>query len=103
VPNFNSFDAKHYGQFWAAFDVPRHLWHFSKSAIKTLFIEEKLQLVEILPMYFDAFYVSLLSEKYKTGKMNFIKAFLIGLQSNIKARRNSEYSSHIYILKNAKT
>ena len=103
VPNFNSFDAKHYGQFWAAFDVPRHLWHFSKTAIKTLFIEEKLQLVEILPMYFDAFYVSLLSEKYKTGEMNFIKAFFIGLQSNNKARRSLEYSSHIYILKNVKT
>lgn len=103
VPNFNSFDAKYYGQFWAAFDVPRHLWHFSKSAIKALFSKEKLHLVDILPMYFDAFYVSLLSEKYKSGKMNFIKAFFIGLQSNIKARRNIEYSSHIYILKNSKT
>jgi 2-polyprenyl-3-methyl-5-hydroxy-6-metoxy-1,4-benzoquinol methylase len=76
VPNFNSYDAKHYGNFWAAYDVPRHLWHFSKTAIKILFEREGLQLQKVLPMPFDAFYVSLLSEKYKTGKMNFIKAFL---------------------------
>ena len=102
VPNFKSFDAKHYGQFWAAFDVPIHLWHFSKTAIQKLFAKEKLELIKVLPMKFDSFYVSLLSEKYKTGKMNFIKAFFIGLKSNLKATRNSEYSSHIYIIKNAK-
>lgn len=103
VPNFNSFDAKHYGAFWAAYDVPRHLWHFSKTAIKKLFADKGMTLVKILPMKFDAFYVALLSEKYKTGKMNFISAFLTGLQSNSKARRNSEYSSHIYVIKNAKS
>lgn len=102
VPNFKSFDAKHYGQFWAAFDVPIHLWHFSKTAIKKLFAKEKLELIKVLPMKFDSFYVSLLSEKYKTGKMNFIKAFFIGFKSNLKAARNSEYSSHIYVIKNAK-
>jgi len=102
VPNFKSFDAKHYGQFWAAFDVPIHLWHFSKTAIEKLFAKEKLELIKVLPMKFDSFYVSLLSEKYKTGNMNFIKAFFIGLKSNMKATRNSEYSSHIYIIKNAK-
>jgi 2-polyprenyl-3-methyl-5-hydroxy-6-metoxy-1,4-benzoquinol methylase len=100
VPNFNSYDAKHYGKFWAAFDVPIHFWHFSKKAIQTLFIQHNLQLTEVLPMKFDSFYVSLLSEKYKTGKMNFIKAFFIGLKSNWKAKRNLEYSSHIYIFKN---
>lgn len=100
VPNFNSYDAKHYGIFWAAYDVPRHLWHFSKKAIKTLFERESLQLQEVLPMPFDAFYVSLLSEKYKTGRMNFIKAFYIGLQSNWNAKQNQESSSHIYIIKN---
>lgn len=102
VPNFKSFDAKHYGQFWAAFDVPIHLWHFSKTAIQKLFTKEKLELTKVLPMKFDSFYVSLLSEKYKTGKMNFIKAFFIGFKSNLKAVRNSEYSSHIYVIKNAK-
>ncbi len=102
VPNFNSFDAKHYGIFWAAYDVPRHLWHFSKTAIKKLFAKEGMHLEKVLPMPFDSFYVSLLSEKYKTGKMNFIKAFIIGFQSNWKAKQNLEYSSHIYVIKNAK-
>jgi hypothetical protein len=100
VPNFKSFDAKHYGSFWAAYDVPIHFWHFSKKAIKMLFEKEGIQLEKVLPMKFDSFYVSLLSEKYKHGKMNFVKAFFVGLQSNIKAKQNSEYSSHIYVLKN---
>jgi 2-polyprenyl-3-methyl-5-hydroxy-6-metoxy-1,4-benzoquinol methylase len=100
VPNFKSFDAQHYGKFWAAYDVPIHFWHFSKTAIQKLFQKEQIELVKILPMKFDSFYVSLLSEKYKTGRMNFIKAFFIGLWSNIKGKSDLEYSSHIYILKN---
>lgn len=100
VPNFKSFDAEHYGKFWAAFDVPIHFWHFSKTAIKLLFEKEEMKLEKVLPMKFDSFYVSLLSEKYKSGKMNFVKAFFVGLQSNWNAKGNFEYSSHIYILKN---
>ena len=100
VPNFKSFDANYYGRFWAAFDVPRHIWHFSKTAIEKLFAEKKMKLVEVLPMKFDSFYVSLLSEKYKTGKMNFIKAFFVGLKSNTSGKQTKEYSSHIYVIKN---
>lgn len=100
VPNFNSFDAKYYNEFWAAFDTPRHLWHFSKTAIEKLFEKENVKLVSIKPMKFDSYYVSLLSEKYKTGKMNFLKAFLVGFHSNWYAKQNKEYSSLIYILKN---
>jgi ubiquinone/menaquinone biosynthesis C-methylase UbiE len=100
VPNFKSFDAKHYKEYWAAFDVPRHLWHFSKTAIKLLFSEYNMQVVKTKPMLFDAFYVSLLSEKYKTGKMNIINGFLIGLLSNLKAIKTKEYSSLIYVIKN---
>ena len=100
VPNFKSFDAQYYGKFWAAYDVPIHFWHFSKTAIQKLFQKEQMELVKILPMKFDSFYVSLLSEKYKTGRMNFVKAFFIGLWSNIKGKSDLEYSSHIYILKN---
>jgi len=102
VPNFKSYDAQHYGKFWAAYDVPRHLWHFSKTAIKMLFSKQDLELIKTFPMKFDSFYVSLLSEKYKTGKMNFVKGFFTGLRSNIKATRNLEYSSHIYVIKRAK-
>ncbi len=100
VPNFKSYDAKHYGVYWAAYDVPRHLWHFSTTAIEKLFAVENMKLEKVLPMKFDAFYVSLLSEKYKTGKMNYISAFLTGIKSNFKAETTKEYSSHIYVLKN---
>ncbi|MEG1375742.1 MAG: class I SAM-dependent methyltransferase [Myroides sp.] len=99
VPNFKSFDAHHYKQHWAAWDVPRHLWHFSKQSIKKLAEENNFKLIHIKPMYFDSFYVSLLSEEYKTGSKNILKAFYIGLVSNIKGIFSKEYSSHIYILK----
>lgn len=99
VPNFNSYDAKYYGQYWAAFDVPRHLWHFSQSSIPLLFSPYRLKLIETYPMMFDSFYVSLLSEQYKTGKKNWLRAFRVGLRSNIEARNNLEYSSLIYYLK----
>ena len=99
VPNFKSFDAEYYGRFWAAYDVPRHIWHFSKTAIAKLFAEKEMKLVDVLPMKFDSFYVSLLSEKYKTGKMNFVKAFFVGLKSNHSAKQTKEHSSHIYIIK----
>lgn len=100
VPNFKSYDAKHYKEFWAAFDVPIHFWHFSKKAIQSLFEKVDMKLEKVLPMKFDSFYVSLLSEKYKTGKMNYISAFFVGLKSNLKAGSTKEYSSHIYVLKN---
>lgn len=101
VPNFKSFDANHYGKFWAAFDVPRHLWHFSKESIKNLFAEN-FELEKVQPMIFDSFYVSLLSEKYKTGNKFSLKAIWIGLISNLKAKRTKEYSSHIYCFRKVK-
>ena len=100
VPNFKSFDASHYETFWAAYDVPIHFWHFSKKSIQLLFERVDMKLEKVLPMKFDSFYVSLLSEKYKTGKMNYIRAFFVGLKSNWKAKSSKEYSSHIYVLKN---
>lgn len=100
VPNFNSLDAKLYQEYWAAYDVPIHLWHFSKTAIQKIFATKEMELKKVVPMKFDSFYVSLLSEKYKNGKMNFIKAFFNGLRSNWYGNRKKEYSSHIYILKN---
>ena len=102
VPNYKSFDARYYKNFWAAFDVPRHLWHFSQKSIQLLFSKFNFKLEKVLPMYFDSFYVSLLSEKYKSGSSNFIKAFFVGLYSNLKAISNNEYSSLIYILKKNK-
>ncbi|MGS2738862.1 class I SAM-dependent methyltransferase [Sinomicrobium sp. M5D2P17] len=101
VPNFRSFDAAYYGEFWAAYDVPRHLWHFSSEAMTLLFAEKGMKVVRKIPMKFDAFYVSLLSEKYKNGKMNFLRAFYTGWRSNRKASRSGEYSSLIYVIKQA--
>lgn len=100
VPNYKSFDANCYKQFWAAYDVPRHLWHFDQQSMSKLFAFINMEIEQTKPLLFDAFYVSLLSEQYKSGRKNIFKAFYNGLRSNLKANRTSEYSSLIYVLKN---
>ena len=100
VPNYNSFDAKYYREFWAAYDVPRHLWHFSQTSMDKLFSKKAMLIEKTLPMKFDAYYVSMLSEKYKKSFLGFLKGLLVGFKSNLKAKRTGEYSSLIYIIKN---
>ncbi len=102
VPNFKSYDADYYKEYWAAYDVPRHLSHFSPKSIKILFEEIQMEVLNILPMKFDAYYISLLSEKYKSGASNPLKAFYRGFISNLKARSTKQYSSLIYIIKNVR-
>jgi 2-polyprenyl-3-methyl-5-hydroxy-6-metoxy-1,4-benzoquinol methylase len=99
VPNHTSFDAKHYGSYWAAYDVPRHLHHFSPTAMKKLVEKHGLHLVAIKAMWFDAYYVAMLSEKYRRGNPNYLKAFLIGIASNFQALfKREKCSSLIYII-----
>lgn len=95
VPNYKSWDAKKYKEFWAAYDVPRHLWHFDREAMKNL-LPESLPQTKTKPMWFDAFYVCLLSEKYRSGKTNWIKGGLNGLRSNLSACFTKEASSVVY-------
>ncbi|MGF1555774.1 class I SAM-dependent methyltransferase [Paucihalobacter sp.] len=102
VPNYKSYDAQVYKSFWAAYDVPRHLWHFSQASISKLFQQHNMIVVQKKPLYFDAFYVSLLSEKYQSGRYRYLKAFWVGLRSNFKAMRSGEFSSRIYIVKKCK-
>ncbi|RYZ19603.1 MAG: class I SAM-dependent methyltransferase, partial [Sphingobacteriales bacterium] len=98
VPNYTSDDATRYGEHWAAYDIPIHLYHFSPKSMKKLLAKHGFKLKTIKPMWFDSFYVSLLSEKYKTGKQHLLKGFWSGMISNLKATRNtSRCSSLIYI------
>jgi 2-polyprenyl-3-methyl-5-hydroxy-6-metoxy-1,4-benzoquinol methylase len=99
VPNPNSFDAKHYKENWAAYDLPRHLYHFTPKDIETLCKNNQLKVKRVIPMIFDSFYISMLSEKYKTGKTNLIRSTWNGLLSNLKAlKTGKEYSSQIYVV-----
>jgi 2-polyprenyl-3-methyl-5-hydroxy-6-metoxy-1,4-benzoquinol methylase len=100
VPNHQSSDAKQYREHWAGYDVPRHLWHFSRETMKRLLTTHHLNLVNVVPMQLDAYYVSLLSEKYKTektGVSGLIKAVAEGWKSNHAAKKTAEFSSLIYI------
>jgi 2-polyprenyl-3-methyl-5-hydroxy-6-metoxy-1,4-benzoquinol methylase len=99
VPNHASYDSHIFGPYWAAYDVPRHLYHFRKTDLKKLLQKVGMEIKEIMPMPFDAYYVSLLSSKYQTGKANYLKALSTGFYSNLKAQKTGEYSSLLYICK----
>ena len=102
VPNHKCFDQKFYGKHWAGWDVPLHLWHFDKESMQKLSKKHNFVISSIYPLYFDSFYVSLLSSKYKYSSSRPIQAFLIGLYSNLIAKfKTGEYSSLIYVLKKA--
>ena len=101
VPNYTSVDAKQYKEYWAAYDLPRHLYHFEIGSIIKLLSGHGFKLVECKPMKFDSFYVSMLSEKYKHGSIKYFSAFINGLLSNLKAKEPKDYSSVIYVFKQA--
>lgn len=99
VPNYTSLDAAAYRNYWAAYDVPRHLYHFSPTSIEVLMRGHGLKVKAQKPMWFDSFYISLLSSKYHRGKTSWVGAGVNGLRSNAKAFFNkSRCSSLIYVI-----
>lgn len=99
VPNYTSGDAAKWGDCWAAWDVPRHLYHFSPASLEGLANRHGLKLEACKPMWYDSFYVSLLSSRYRYGSTRLLPAFLSGLHSNLRALRDiRKCSSVIYIL-----
>lgn len=99
VPNYTSKDAAAYKEQWAAYDVPRHLYHFSPRSMQVLMEKHGLRILQHKPMWYDSFYVSMLSSKYIHGKPNLVGAFFKGLGSNLKAMGDvKRCSSVIYII-----
>jgi 2-polyprenyl-3-methyl-5-hydroxy-6-metoxy-1,4-benzoquinol methylase len=102
VPNPESFDSLKYGRFWAAYDVPRHLYHFTKNTMKELLSRHNMAIEKVYPMWFDSFYVGMLSTKYKQNKLNMLDSIRNGAVSNWKGRRASSRdvntSSLIYVI-----
>jgi 2-polyprenyl-3-methyl-5-hydroxy-6-metoxy-1,4-benzoquinol methylase len=102
VPNYTSYDAVKYGANWAAYDVPRHLYHFSPASMKWLLQTAGFKMIDMIPMWYDSFYISLLSEKYASGKSSFLRGMMSGVVSNFRAMRNKEKcSSLIYVAQKA--
>lgn len=101
LPNFLSLDARIFGKYWAGLDVPRHLYHFNKNGIVNL-AKEQFELEKTKPMWFDSFYVSILSARYKKMPLAFISGIFVGMLSNIVAICNSQPSSRIYIFRKRK-
>ncbi len=97
VPNPLAADATLYGDWWAAYDVPRHLYHFSPKSVRELMSRHGATVEQQLPQVLDSVYISLLSEKYRKG--NLLTGVLNGIRSNWKARNNGMYSSLIYVIK----
>jgi len=102
VPNYLSFDARHYKSFWAAYDTPRHLWHFDKKSLKEVFENKGFKLIKSSPMLLDAYYVSLLSESYKKSMFKIFKSIFVGTISNTLAFFTKEYSSNIFVFKKSR-
>jgi SAM-dependent methyltransferase len=99
VPNYTSKDAAIYKESWAAYDVPRHLYHFSPRSMQSLMEKHGLKLLGYKPMWYDSFYISMLSSKYKNGKTNLLASFFNGLSSNLKAMGDvKKCSSVIYVI-----
>jgi SAM-dependent methyltransferase len=99
LPNKSSSDAGHYGKFWAAWDVPRHLWHFDQGTFNRLVANSGLKIEKIRRLLPDVFYISVLSERNKGSRLPFIRGFLNGILFTIKsALRRSRASSLIYVL-----
>jgi 2-polyprenyl-3-methyl-5-hydroxy-6-metoxy-1,4-benzoquinol methylase len=99
VPNYTSSDARFYGPFWAAYDVPRHLYHFSPKSIQVLIEQHGFSLTTVKPMWYDSFYISLLSSKYKNGQLNWAGAIYQGLRSDINAFGDKKHCSSLtYII-----
>ena len=99
LPNYKSFDAKHYGSFWAAYDTPRHRFHYSAIGIKKLMKSHGFECLKTKPMLLDAFYISIMSEKHKKSKLSFAKGIIVGLISNLLGLFNSAYSSSVFVFK----
>lgn len=98
VPNVSSYDAEKYKEWWAAYDVPRHLWHFTPSTMQQFGAKHGFKLVEQHPMPFDAFYVSMLTEKYKGSCLPFFRGMWTGLRAWLCSLAETERSSSmIYV------
>lgn len=95
VPNCYSYDGQKYKEFWAAYDVPRHLWHFTPDTMQKFGDKHNFTLMNYLPMPFDAFYVSILSEKYKKSSFSLLKGMLAGTIAWFHSLSNKERSSSI--------
>ncbi len=96
LPVYESYDAEVYKEKWAAWDVPRHLYHFNKAVINKMMLANDFKPGNVYPMKWDSFYVSMLSEQYLKSAFGIVKAFFVGFLSNIKARNSGNYSSLVY-------
>ncbi len=100
-PNYESWDAQYYSESWAAWDVPRHLRHFSKESLKETMSRFGFDEIINMPLFLDSIYVSIMSQKILKSKMPLIKGVLIGLISNLLGFKSKNYSSHVYVFKKA--
>ncbi len=99
VPNVAAEDATHFGQFWAALDVPRHLYHFKPTVLTELIRTFGLKLIQTVPMRFDAYYIALMSTKQRDGETKYLESVVQGFKSNWQASKTGNYSSVTYVFR----
>jgi len=99
IPNHQSYDAKFYKKRWAAWDVPRHIFHYSKEGAIDFFNQNEFKVLDTYSLPFDSFYISLISENYAKNPFGILRAPFVASLSNLKGMKNGNYSSVIYALK----
>ena len=100
LPNYTSWDAQYFGKWWAAYDVPRHLYHFSPGSVQALSKRHQFEVAKIQPMWYDSFYISLLSNQHKHVSNRWLPSLLVGLKSNLRTWQRPECgSSLVYVIR----
>ena len=102
VPNCKSWDAEHYGEFWAGYDVPRHVWHFDKESLEGILVNAGFEIAAYEPQIFDLFYVAYLSEKYKGNRFALSRGVLVGLYTVFTQKASKRPSALLFVAKKAK-
>jgi len=102
VPNCKSWDAEYYGEFWAGYDVPRHVWHFDRESLEGTLVSAGFEIEAYEPQRFDLFYVAYLSEKYKGGRFALSKAVLLGVFAILTNKASKRPSAFLLVAKKTK-
>jgi 2-polyprenyl-3-methyl-5-hydroxy-6-metoxy-1,4-benzoquinol methylase len=100
LPNSNSADAQIYKDHWAAYDTPRHLWHFTPATLSRFAEARGFEVVKKYRLPLDPFFNAMVSASYKKGFKFLPISVLKGLYSLIISLFNKDKSSSlIYFLK----
>ena len=98
VPNLQAPEKKSFGVKWAAYDAPRHLYHFHPDSIKRLCMKYDFKIVRKFSLFQDSPYNILLSISNKS-LIQLLRAAIILFMTLIQSiYRGPDYSSSFLVI-----